>query len=262
MAKTVKDWLDTEVANVDSPKKRRWLSEMYFFRDPVRPVFVDTSYFFAPADGVILYQKRITAAAALVDIKGVPYSLRDAMRDPAFDRECLVVGIFMTMYDVHINRIPYAGILSYRSLPALETHNRPMLGVEAALLDATNDWAGKADYLHPNQRMLNRVVAPSLGQAYYLLQIADYDVRCIMPFELSQNIPIGQNERFSQIRFGSQVDLIIPLSRRFDFRTVQDVGTHVEAGIDPVVRIAPREPAVPSPPQLTGDQDAPSRPLF
>jgi phosphatidylserine decarboxylase len=240
MAKTLKNWLDNDVAPVGQPEKQRWLSEMYFFRDPVRPMYVDSSYFFAPADGIVLYQKRITPVDPLVEIKGVAYTLREAMRDPTFERECLVIGTFMTFYDVHINRIPYAGILSYRSLPAIETHNRPMLGVELALLDATGDWTGKADYLHTNQRLLNRIVAPSLGQAYYLLQIADYDVRCIMPFELNQNVPVMQNERFSQIRFGSQVDLIIPLSTRYEFQTLQEAGTHVEAGIDPLVKIVSR----------------------
>jgi phosphatidylserine decarboxylase len=240
MAKPLQDWLETDVAPVQGPEKLRWLSEVYFFRDPVRPVYADLSYFFAPADGVILYQQRVGPAEPLVNIKGVPYSLRDAMRDPAFDRECLVIGTFMTMYDVHINRIPYAGILSYRALPGIETYNRPMLGVESALLGGAGDWADRADYLRTNQRVLNRVVASNLGLAYYVLQVADYDVRCVMPFELAQNRPVGQGMRFSQIRFGSQVDLIIPLSARYEFRTLQETGTHVEAGADPLVRIVPR----------------------
>jgi phosphatidylserine decarboxylase len=240
MAKMLQNWLDTEVVPVERPEKRRWLSEMYFFRDPVRPNYVDSSYFFAPADGIVLYQKRVSAADSLIAIKGVPYSLQDAMRDPTFEQECLVIGTFMTMFDVHINRIPYAGILSYRPLPAIETHNRPMIEVESALLDATGDWTDQANYLHTNQRMLNRVVAPSLGQAYFLLQIADYDVRCILPFDLNQNVAVMQNQRFSQIRFGSQVDLIIPLSARFAFQPLQEVGMHIEAGIDPLVKIVPR----------------------
>ena len=44
-----------------------------------------------------------------------------------------------------------------------------------------------------------------------------------------------QGERFSQIRFRSQVDLIIPCSTRHDFLPVQEVGCHVEAALDPVV---------------------------
>lgn len=37
--------------------------------------------------------------------------------------------------------------------------------------------------------------------------------------------------------YGSQVDLIVPLSDRFDFGTVQNTGDHVEAGIDPIIKV-------------------------
>jgi phosphatidylserine decarboxylase len=242
MAKTLKDWIYTDVTPVSAPEQRRWLGEEFFFRDPVRPMFVDASYFFAPADGVILYQKRVAAADPILDIKGIPYSLRDAMRSPHLDGEYLVIGIFMTCYDVHINRIPYAGTLSYRSLPAIETNNWPMIGVETALLEESGVWAHESEYLHNNQRMLNRVVSASLRLTYYLLQIADYDVCCIMPFELSQNAPVAQNQRFSQIRFGSQVDLIIPLTEHIDLETLQETGVHVEAGVDPLVKVVSRKP--------------------
>ncbi|HEV2865265.1 MAG TPA: phosphatidylserine decarboxylase, partial [Allosphingosinicella sp.] len=97
-----------------------------------------------------------------------------------------------------------------------------------------------AGYLHSNQRMLNRIYAPLLGQNYYLLQIADYDVDCITPFNLGQNVAMDQNRRFSQIRFGSQVDLIVPLSERWRFEPLQETGTHVEAGVDPLIRISPK----------------------
>ena len=42
---------------------------------------------------------------------------------------------------------------------------------------------------------------------------------------------------FSQIRFGSQVDLIIPISPHMRLETLVPDTYHVEAGIDPLVRI-------------------------
>ena len=60
-------------------------------------------------------------------------------------------------------------------------------------------------------------------------------------FELKQNQPMAQGERFSQIRYGSQVDLIIPLSSRWDFETIHPVGYHIEAGVDKLVTIKGRE---------------------
>jgi len=106
---------------------------------------------------------------------------------------------------------------------------------------------GDATYLRHNQRMLNRIDSPQLGQPYYLLQIADYDVDCITPFDLRQHRPRMQGERFSQIRFGSQVDLILPLSDRWDFTPLQQIGTHVEAGLDPIVAVHSR--STPNPQQ-------------
>ena len=237
MAKSLKEWVETDVAHVkDKPLK--WISEEHFFRDPCRPTFADDEYFFSPADGIIIYQREVEPADCIVEIKGKAYSLRSAMQDDAFDQACLVIGIFMTMYDVHINRLPYAGFLSYKQLDTIGTFNVPMLDIEHALVDDLAIDHGKAEYLHSNQRMINRVYAPGLGQHYYVLQIADYDVDCIIPFRLNQNAVVGQNQRFSQIRFGSQVDLIVPLSERYGFETIQETGWHVEAGVDPLIRIS------------------------
>jgi len=61
-----------------------------------------------------------------------------------------------------------------------------------------------------------------------------------VPFKLKQNQPVVQGQRFSQVRYGSQVDLIVPLSSRFEFEPVQNDGDHVEAGIDPVIRVTER----------------------
>jgi phosphatidylserine decarboxylase len=215
----------------------RFLSEQYFFRDPVRPIYADSSYFFAPADGVILYQRNVHADETLVEIKGRPYSLREAMRDDSFSESCLVIGIFMTLYDVHVNRVPFAGTLSFRPLPPIDTYNRPMLAVEEELVHGHASSLRSADYLFSNQRMLSRIFASTLGLTYYLLQIADYDVACITPFGERQNRHYSQNERFSQIRFGSQVDLIIPHTDRWLLETILHDTTHVQAGVDPLVRI-------------------------
>lgn len=239
MAKTLREWVETDVNQVKD-KPLPWLSQYHFFRDPARPMFSDSSYFFSPADGIILYQKQVMPDACLVDIKGKPYSLQDAMRDDQYNQESLVIGIFMTIYDVHINRIPFRGSLSYTELPPIASYNRLMIDMEFSLIDDLSINTQEADYLHNNQRMLNRIYAADLQQSYYLLQMADYDVSAIVPFRLGQYYPYHQNQRFSQIRYGSQVDLIIPLSARYDYVPTQEQGMHVEAGIDPLVEIVPK----------------------
>jgi phosphatidylserine decarboxylase len=233
MATTLEEWLENDVKDVKD-KPVSWLSQHYFFRDPSRPTYSNTSLFFAPADGIILYQEEVDPGAPILDIKGKPYSLREALRDDRYAQPSLVVAIFMTFYDVHVNRIPFPGRLSYRLLAPIDTLNHPMLEVEKTIVRDLRLSLENAQYLHYNQRVVNRVESPYLDAPYYVLQIADYDVDSITPFELRQNQPCYQGERFSQIRYGSQVDLIVPLSPRYKLTTMQSIGIHVEAGLDPV----------------------------
>jgi phosphatidylserine decarboxylase len=230
------EWLETEVRPFRD-KPISWISQYHFFRDPMRPTYSDTSCFFSPADGIILYQRTVEPDECILDMKGKDYSLRDAMRDPDFSAPSLVIGIFMTFFDVHVNRIPYPGLLSYKATDPIDTYNRPMLDVEISILEDLRISMDSLEYLHNNQRMINQIYSPELSQSYYLLQIADYDVDCITPFQLKQNHPVVQGQRFSQVRYGSQVDLIVPLSPRFEFTTIQETGDHVEAGITPLIRV-------------------------
>ena len=236
MAKSLEEWVQSDVRpHADKPLS--WLSQNHFFRDPARPTFSDTSYFFSPADGVILYQVVAVPNEPIIDIKGRSYSLRDAMRDEEFGKTCLVIGIFMTFFDVHVNRIPYPGRLSYRQLEPVETLNLPMLDVEKSILEDLRVSNDRAAYLHTNQRMINRIDSPQLGGSYFVLQIADYDVDSILPFELKQNQPCDQGRRFSQIRYGSQVDLIVPISETYELTPLQKPGVHVEADLDPLIAV-------------------------
>ena len=239
MAKPLQEWIETDLKPLQE-RSLVWLSHEHFFRDPFRATYTDAERFFSPADGIILYQKTVDPDEDIVEIKGRCYSLRDALRDDSYGSRSLVIGIFMTFFDVHVNRIPYTGCLSYRELEPLDTCNHPMLAVEKGLLEELRIDVDAASYLHQNQRVVSRIEAADLGQPYYVLQIADYDVDSIIPFELKQNQPCSQGERFSQIRFGSQVDLIVPLSERFEFQTLQESTVHVEGGVDPLIRIVPK----------------------
>ncbi|GAA1354259.1 phosphatidylserine decarboxylase [Saccharothrix algeriensis] len=236
MVKSLRDWIAEDVDPVRG-ESVKWLSENYFFRDPMRHTHVDPAYFFSPADGVVLYQGVVEPDAPVVDIKGSPHTVRDAIRDDGYDRVSLVIGIFMTFYDVHVNRVPYSGRLTYRELDAIDTVNRPMLDVEKEILERLRVPAEGREYLRHNQRVVNRVDSAELGRAYHLLQLADYDVDAITPFTLAQHRPVRQGSRFSQIRFGSQVDLIIPVGGGLDLQPLCEPGQHVQAGLDPLVRV-------------------------
>ena len=241
MAKQLETWISEDVGPFKS-EPLSWLSSQHFFRDPVRPSYSNPGYFFSPADGIVLYQEEVGPSDSIVDIKGKPYSLREALRDPGYDRPSLVIGIFMTFFDVHINRAPYPGRLSYRQLEPIDTLNHPMLEVEEHILEDLRVAPSRAEYLRHNQRMVNRIETDLFPNPYYILQIADYDVDSITPFELKQNQPCLQGQRFSQIRYGSQVDLILPLSEHLELVPTQTVHCHVEAGVDTLVAIRQRKP--------------------
>src|SRR5262245_29283062 len=132
MAKTLEDWLDTEVRPYQK-KSIAWISQHHFFRDPIRPAYADPGYFFSPADGIVIYQSEVRPDEPIINIKGMPYTLRDALRDPDYNKQSVVIGIFMTFFDVHVNRIPYAGQLSYKELDPIDTFNHPMLDVEKSI---------------------------------------------------------------------------------------------------------------------------------
>jgi phosphatidylserine decarboxylase len=236
MAKSLRDWVDSDVKEVIN-KPLDWLSTHHFFRDPSRSLYSDSDFFFSPADGIILYQKQVKPEEEIINVKGKNYSLRNVMQDDTYDQESLVIGIFMTMYDVHVNRIPYPGTLYYKEVEPISSHNHPMLELENDLIDQKLINHENSGFLHRNQRVINKVYASSLGLSYYIVQIADYDVDCITPFQLGQGNPCSQNQRFSMIRYGSQVELVVPATEDFAFELIQDTGVHVEAGVDPLIRI-------------------------
>ena len=150
MAKTLEEWLDSDVAELLKLPTGD-LSNTFFFRDPPRTNFINNEYFFSPADGTILYQKFITNPKdPVVEIKGVNYTLQDVMCDPTYDTPSLVIGIFMSFYDVHINRIPYSGVLKYDPIESIESTNKPMLALEKDILNKAIN-PNNLDYLKNNE---------------------------------------------------------------------------------------------------------------
>ena len=117
----------------------------------------------------------------VLEIKGIDYTLQDVMGDKDYNQPSLVIGIFMSFYDVHINRIPYSGILlNINRLEPIESTNKPMLAVEKDILNKVIN-PNNMDYLKYNERVLNTIYNSSLDYTYYIVQIADEDVNVIAP---------------------------------------------------------------------------------
>lgn len=235
MAQPIERWINTAVKKYQTYDLQRMGNEE-FFRDPPRPQFIDRNFFFAPADGVILYQREVLDGD-VIEVKGTNVTLADLMQEKGYQEPCLVVGTFMTFYDVHVNRIPMGGFLQYEYLSPITSRNLPMLWVEKNIIDKGRPDFDDMMYLKKNERMLNEIYVPHMKYTYYMVQIADADVDVITPFDTDQNELYSQNDRFSMIRWGSQVDLILPLDPRYKFTTLNNVTDHVKAGLDRLVKV-------------------------
>ena len=147
----------------------------YFFRDPPRTTPVRDGLVISPADGRV---SLITTA--------VPPPEMDLPQEPMKR-----VSIFMNVFDCHVNRSPVTG----RIAQILYT---PGLFLNADLDKASED----------NER--NALVIETPMGKVGVVQIAGLVARRIVPF-VKQGDALGVGERFGLIRFGSRVDVFLPL---------------------------------------------------
>jgi phosphatidylserine decarboxylase len=148
----------------------------FFFRDPQRITPVRDGLIVSPADGRI---SLITTA--------VPAPELELPQEPMTR-----VSIFMNVFDCHVNRAPVTG----RILQILYT---PGLFLNAELDKASED----------NER--NALVVETAGTRVGVVQIAGLVARRIACF-VKEGETIGVGERLGLIRFGSRVDVYLPLS--------------------------------------------------
>jgi phosphatidylserine decarboxylase len=238
---TVQEWLARpDVRQAREASLPELVSEK-FFRDPMRPLRYDPYTFYSPADGFVLYSLTVGPSERIVAVKGRNLTTRELLQDPEYFVRSLVVGVFLTFYDVHVNRMPTDGYVHFRRPPALGDES--MIPVEASILGHGNLNPNDLAYAFTNERVVTRVYSPRIQQSYYLVQIADREVDTISLF-VQDGECVKQGQRFGAIRFGSQVDLIVPLrNTRFKFTNLVEGRTlyHVEAGMDLLVKAEPND---------------------
>ena len=151
-----------------------------FFRDPVRYPPDDERAILSPADGRV----------CLVQECEMPDSLgeMDEFRGRRFWR----VSVFMSVFDVHVNRMPTAGEILKKEYVAA-----------GKFFNASLDKASKE-----NERC-NYLVKAGNGQTYGITQIAGLVARRIVP-QVSEGQKLARAERFGLIRFGSRLDVYLP----------------------------------------------------
>ena len=148
---------------------------VYFFRDPWRVTPSRAGLVIAPADGLVVSVGRAVPPAEL------------AMGEAPMIR----IGIFLNIFDVHVNRVPMAG-----RVQKLAYH-------PGKFLNASLDKASEV-----NERMAIRIAA-SAGAEIAVVQIAGLVARRIV-CRLTEGQDVIAGQRFGLIRFGSRTDVYLP----------------------------------------------------
>lgn len=155
-----------------------------FFRDPLRVTPRGDRYVVAPADGLITLIQKVAPPREL--------TMEDGTGTPGLgDGLVTRVSIFMSVFDVHINRAPISGTVTR------------VIYIPGKFLNADLD---KASEENERQHIL---IDRGNGVMIGFTQIAGLVARRIVPFVKPGDI-IGAGQRVGLIRFGSRVDVYLP----------------------------------------------------
>jgi len=147
-----------------------FLFTLYFFRDPDRTSPKLDNVIVSPADGKVLLVKKIES-------------------NNFIEGEAWQVSVFMSPFNVHVNRIPIDGVVKF------------VRYVNGEYLVAFND---KAD--ERNERSEFGIIS-KYGKVFFT-QVAGFVARRII-YELKENDTVKMGDRFGMIKFGSRVDIIV-----------------------------------------------------
>jgi phosphatidylserine decarboxylase len=155
-----------------------WLVAVFvvqFFRDPPRAVPAQPNAVLSPADGRIVKVEKV--------------------RDPMTERDTLLISVFMNVFNVHSNRAPVDGTVERIQYSAGKFVN--------ADLD-------KASSENERNAMVMQLAS---GERIAVVQVAGLIARRILCYaKVGQRLARG--ERYGFIRFGSRVDVYLPLTAR------------------------------------------------
>ena len=162
-----------------------------FFRDPVRYPPEDEKGILSPADGRVCLIQECELPDALGEI--------EEYKGKTFWR----VSVFMSVFDIHVNRLPTAGEILKKDYVAA-----------GKFFNASLDKASKE-----NERC-NYLVRAGNGQVYGVTQIAGLVARRIVP-QVEEGQKMERIERFGLIRFGSRLDVYLPEGAKPEVRVGQ-----------------------------------------
>jgi phosphatidylserine decarboxylase len=183
---------------------------IWFFRNPDRTVAPGEN-FVSPADGTVVYVKRVKPNEEVIAIKqGVSARIKDIVRED-MDASKIVIGIFMSPFNVHYNRAPITGRVEQIVHHPPKTTNLHMGPMHFRTLLNRLPLYENSLHILENERTVTRISGRFRGDevSCYVVQIAGKSVNGIDSY-----IPVGGDVRkgdlFGMIRIGSQVDTVLP----------------------------------------------------
>jgi phosphatidylserine decarboxylase len=176
-----------------------------FFRDPVRTTPRGDKLIIAPADGLVTMIARVPPPPELRGGDGLP------------DGDYTRVSIFLSVFDVHINRAPITGVI------------RRIAYVPGKFVNADLDKASE-----DNERQ-HFLIEGSGGLRIGVTQIAGLVARRILSFVREGDV-VESGQRIGLIRFGSRVDVYLPAGTSpkvlLGQRAIAGETVLAEAGVD------------------------------
>ncbi len=153
-----------------------WIIALFvlqFFRDPAREIPQDAGAVLSPADGRIVVVERVN--------------------DPYVQREAIKISVFMNVFNVHSNRSPVDGAVQ-------RVQYFPGKFVNADLDKASTENERNAVWIKTTD-----------GQDVTSVQVAGLIARRILCYVKAGDI-LARGQRYGFIRFGSRVDVYLPLT--------------------------------------------------
>ncbi len=169
-----------------------------FFRDPQRCIGEDKNILLSPADGKITDIEIIQA-------------------DNIIDGQALRIGIFLNIFNVHINRTPCA--VKIDEITYRKGQYKNAMSPQSSRVNESNDIV-MTRLAEPCDKLLVRQISGAIAR------------RIVCEARTGQNFAGGQ--RFVMIKFGSRTELYLPM--RKNVKCPVKVGDKVKAGLTVLVR--------------------------
>ncbi|MGC8861679.1 MAG: phosphatidylserine decarboxylase [Armatimonadota bacterium] len=211
-----------------------FLRRVWFYRDPPRsPESDEPGVIVAPADGRVVYIKRVKHGTVFAEKLGRKIPLPEITGDEPPELDGWAIGIYMSPLDVHFNYCPFPGIVQ-RIHYTPSKLNLPMLDlweyVRVVWLRRMVDMFARRYHLE-NER--NTIFLDCGGVKMAVVLIADKFVSKIKCF-VRDGQRLDYSEKIGFIERGSQVDLVV-LASDVEFRVA--VNQQVYGGQTAIARL-------------------------